>query len=195
MQVARLSGLSPDRLFTQETFLILISVTGGVDPRAIVRPEGWSPNESIGNRTRDLPTPPRIYLFRLIRPHFAYTWWRHMTSLLDASLHNHRKTNPPLTRCVSLKLCVVRLFALILHCREAPCVRYDVLRPVGMKNTEFWKVKWRSPAKIYQRAAGTTFSLYQTMGRTTLLPNHLYLVVSYSYCLKKCSSSSSSSRS
>ena len=40
MRMVRLSSLSTGRLYTQEIFLILISVKGRIDPRAIVWPEG-----------------------------------------------------------------------------------------------------------------------------------------------------------
>ena len=80
MKVVRLSAIRTGRLFPpQEIFVVLVSLRGWVETRAIVRQEGlceWNiKNDTTGNRTRDLPTcraVPQPTAYKCIKVNFIY---------------------------------------------------------------------------------------------------------------------------
>ena len=64
--VVRLSTLRTDRLYPQEMLLLVISVRGWVDPRAIVRSEGFYVTEKLTPAAIEPAT------FRFVAQHFNH---------------------------------------------------------------------------------------------------------------------------
>ena len=101
--VVRLSALRTGRLYPQEIHLVLISVRGWVDPRAIVRPEGFI--HSVFCLTTG-PKPPPKRCLHIVRSRVSSFKWEY--PLLSGSIMSLKNSNDTIgNRTGDLPVCSV----------------------------------------------------------------------------------------